>query len=140
MTYVFLKSELFAHHLQGNMSTPFPSNGPGTEPEFDGYSLVLLKEIWTPPEALENNIDRLGKELESQSQLSSSLQLEPWKIRSDTPLGQMLTEEALMTWDYDLFKLKELSDGHPLVFLSYGFIRMFGLIEKLNLDEATLYR
>jgi hypothetical protein len=122
------------------MMQPFPSNGPGANPFFDGHSLQLLKGIGTPPDYLEKNIDRLGKELENlSSALDSSLDV-PWPIAEESPLGKLITRDALSAWDYDLFKLKEASNGHALVYLSHGFIQMLDLVNVLGLDEAVLHR
>jgi hypothetical protein len=121
------------------MTPPFPPNGPGTQPMFDGHALKLLN-IATSPEFLESNVARLGKELEPESQLLEVSKHVPWPVPEESPLGQMLTREALLTWDFDLFKLKEVSDGHVLVYMSHGFIRMFDLVNKLKIDEATLHR
>lgn len=122
------------------MNLPFPSTGPGTDPVFDGHSLRLLKETTAPSEFLERNVERLGKELETSTGVMDSSLDVPWPVPEDSPLGQMLTREALIKWDYDLFKLKEVSGGHTLVYLSHGFIRMFSLVEVLCLDETILHR
>ena len=82
----------------------------------------------------------LGKEFDPPSSVLESEKNPAWPIPDDSPLAQMLTTEALTTWDYNLFKLFELSGGHPLVYLAHGIIRLFELDVKLDLDQDVLHR
>ncbi len=118
----------------------FPEHGPGCEPIFDGYKLKLLKERESRPEILEANLAVLGKELDLRAEVLADSELCPWPVPEDGPLGQVLTSSALMMWDYDIFKLEEISSGHGLVYLTHGIVRMFNLVDKLKLDEITLHR
>jgi hypothetical protein len=43
-------------------------------------------------------------------------------------------------WDYDLFKLNELTKGHPLAAIAQGIIRSHNLVERLGMDGEKLGR
>ncbi len=118
----------------------FPESGPGCEPIFDGHQLKLLRDRQSRPDMLEANLAVLGKELDLRTDVLADSELCPWPVPEDGSIGQMITPEALMMWDYDIFKLEEISSGHGLVYLTHGIVRMFGLVEKLKLDEAILHR
>jgi hypothetical protein len=118
---------------------PFPSNGPGTVATFDGHTLHLMT-VACPPEVLEKHVSLLGKEFEPPSTILNSELDVAWPIDADSPLGKVISRDALLEWDYDLFKLREASDGHPLVYMAHGIIRLFDLVNKLKLDEKVLHR
>mmetsp|Transcript_5038 Transcript_5038/g.9876 ORF Transcript_5038/g.9876 Transcript_5038/m.9876 type:complete len:387 (+) Transcript_5038:91-1251(+) len=119
---------------------PFPANGPDAQPEFDGHTLVLLKHA-TPPAVLEAHIARLGLEIDGEK-LSDNGKVGgfEWPPPAGSELEKILQGGELVKWDYDLFKLNELSGGRPLAAIAQGIIRSHGLVEKLKLDEATLAR
>jgi hypothetical protein len=78
---------------------PFPENGPGLRPKFDGVELVLLDHA-TPPEMLLEHMERLGNE--------SGRPL-PVKWMEMTPeLEKLLSMESICSWDFDLLKLNEV--------------------------------
>jgi hypothetical protein len=118
---------------------PFPPNGPGTEATFDGHSLLLMT-VSCPPELLEKHVSLLGKEFEPPSTILNSELDVAWPIDEDSPLGKAISRDALLEWNYDLFKLREVSAGHPLVYMAHGIIRLFDLVNKLKLDEKVLHR
>ena len=83
---------------------PFPQNGPGLRPEFDGVELLLMGHA-TPPDKLLANISSLGmetvvKDADSAGELS-------WP--ETTPeLAEALSVESITTWDFPLIKLNEV--------------------------------
>lgn len=83
---------------------PFPRNGPGIRPEFDGVELLLMGHD-TPPEKLLANMARVGMEnvvkgADAEGEL-------PWP--ETTPeLAEALSFESITTWDFPLIKLNEV--------------------------------
>lgn len=45
-----------------------------------------------------------------------------------------LLEESLK-WDFDIFKLEEITDYHPLLYLGMEMFRRFDVFATLNIDE-----
>jgi len=114
---------------------PFPENGPEASPTFDGHPLRLLKHS-TPPDVLERHIAKLGNELSSPPNCEGFT----WPPPAGSEFERMLQPEELTKWDYDLFKLNELSNGRPLAAMAQGVIRSHGLVEKCGIDEQVLGR
>ena len=46
--------------------------------------------------------------------------------------------EKLDKWNYDAFKINELSNGHPLFFTSYAIFLKYDLLNKFNINEKVL--
>lgn len=42
-----------------------------------------------------------------------------------------------LDWDFEIFRLEELTDKHPLVFLGIELFRRFEVFETFNCDEGT---
>lgn len=42
-----------------------------------------------------------------------------------------------MEWDFDIFRLEELSEKRPLVHLGMELFRRFDVFSTLNIDETT---
>jgi hypothetical protein len=121
-------------------TTPlFPQNGPDTEATFDGH-ILLLMTVSCPPELLEKHVSLLGKEFEPPSTILNSELDVAWPIAAGSALGKAISRDALLEWNYDLFKLREVSGGHPLVYMAHGIIQLFDLVNKLKLDEKVLHR
>mmetsp|Transcript_29064 Transcript_29064/g.73164 ORF Transcript_29064/g.73164 Transcript_29064/m.73164 type:complete len:382 (+) Transcript_29064:59-1204(+) len=118
------------------MTPPFPENGPDASPTFDGHPLRLLKHS-TPPDVLERHIAKLGNELASGSPPSEGFS---WPPPAGSELERILQADELTKWDYDLFKLNELTNGRPLAAIAQGVIRSHGLVEKCGIDEQVLGR
>jgi hypothetical protein len=83
---------------------PFPPNGPGLRPEFDGVELLLMGHA-TPPDKLLANIASLGMETvvkgaDSAGELS-------WPEMTPE-LAEALSVESITTWDFPLIKLNEV--------------------------------
>ena len=112
----------------GTQATPpFPPNGPGTEATFDTHKLLLLN-VACPPDMLEQHVSLLGKEFDPPSTILDSALDVAWPIDPDSPLGKLISREAVLEWNYDLFKLRELSNGHPLTYMAHGIIQLFDLV------------
>jgi hypothetical protein len=127
-------------HFSRSSTTPlFPENGPGTAAVFDGHTLLLMT-VSCPPELLEKHVSLLGNEFEPPSTILNSELDVPWPIDADSALGKAISRNALLEWNYDLFKLREVSGGHPLVYIAHGIIQLFDLVNKLKLDEKVLHR
>jgi len=84
---------------------PFPNNGPGLRPNFDGVELLLLDHA-TPPQKLLAYIDKLDTEIEVAAKNPATGVNEelPWP-KMTPELTELLTLEAITTWDYDLIRL-----------------------------------
>eukprot|EP00286_Rhodomonas_abbreviata_P022280 CAMPEP_0181295316 /NCGR_PEP_ID=MMETSP1101-20121128/4079_1 /TAXON_ID=46948 /ORGANISM="Rhodomonas abbreviata, Strain Caron Lab Isolate" /LENGTH=364 /DNA_ID=CAMNT_0023400053 /DNA_START=183 /DNA_END=1274 /DNA_ORIENTATION=+ len=122
------------------MTPAFPKNAPGIEVEFDGIGLVLMDKE-TPPDALLRHIDELGKEFSeeiSSTRMRPEMQDFRWVVGKDPELDQVLSRESLISWDFDLFKLRDLTNGRPLAVLAYALINLHDLVNKLGLDENKL--
>lgn len=50
------------------------------------------------------------------------------------PIIMELLEESL-SWDFDIFKLEEITDYHPLLYLGMEMFRRFDVFSTLNIDE-----
>lgn len=121
---------------------PFPENGPGLRPKFDGVELLLLDHA-TPPEVLLENIDKLGTEIGAGVKQTSCSAAEesaiPWP--ETTPdIDALLSVESITTWDFELIKLNELTRGRPLALLAYALIESYDLMNRLKLDRDKLKR
>ncbi|KAG2392517.1 hypothetical protein C9374_011242 [Naegleria lovaniensis] len=46
--------------------------------------------------------------------------------------------EKLDKWNYDVFKITELSNNHPLFFTSYALFLKYDLLNKFNINEKVL--
>ena len=89
--------------MTATTTPPFPENGAGKRPVFDGVELLLLGHA-TPPDMLQHHIARLGAEFkddEHRKQFS-------WPEMSDE-LEKLLSPESVSSWDFDLFRLNEVS-------------------------------
>mmetsp|Transcript_78581 Transcript_78581/g.127479 ORF Transcript_78581/g.127479 Transcript_78581/m.127479 type:complete len:400 (-) Transcript_78581:50-1249(-) len=119
---------------------PFPNNGPGLRPSFDGVELLLLDHA-TPPQKLLAHIDKLGTEIEvaAKKPAADVNAVLPWP-RMTPELTELLTLEAITTWDYDLIRLNTVTNGKPLALLAYAIIESYGLLEKLKIDVTKLKR
>uniref|UniRef100_A0A7S4NRZ4 Phosphodiesterase n=1 Tax=Guillardia theta TaxID=55529 RepID=A0A7S4NRZ4_GUITH len=124
----------FVQEMTATTTPPFPENGAGKRPVFDGVELLLLGHA-TPPDMLQHHIARLGAEFkddEHRKQFS-------WPEMSDE-LEKLLSPESISSWDFDLFRLNELTKGRPLAVLAFALIHMHGLMTKLKIDETVLKR
>ncbi|KAL7749953.1 3',5'-cyclic-nucleotide phosphodiesterase [Sorochytrium milnesiophthora] len=52
------------------------------------------------------------------------------------PLGEVL--ERAGTWDFDIFHFTQVTNGHPLLFLSYYIIKKLKVLEAVPVDEIEL--
>jgi len=50
------------------------------------------------------------------------------------PIIMELLDESL-SWDFDIFKLEEITDYHPLLYLGMEMFRRFDVFATLNIDE-----
>ncbi|XP_034650077.1 high affinity cAMP-specific and IBMX-insensitive 3',5'-cyclic phosphodiesterase 8 isoform X1 [Drosophila subobscura] len=57
----------------------------------------------------------------------------PAKMKAN-PIIMELLEESL-SWDFDIFKLEEITDYHPLLYLGMEMFRRFDVFATLNIDE-----
>ncbi|KAH8299824.1 hypothetical protein KR044_006455 [Drosophila immigrans] len=57
----------------------------------------------------------------------------PAKMKAN-PIVMELLEESL-SWDFDIFKLEEITDYHPLLYLGMEMFRRFDVFATLNIDE-----
>ncbi|KAH8416079.1 hypothetical protein KR222_007712 [Zaprionus bogoriensis] len=57
----------------------------------------------------------------------------PSKMKAN-PIIMELLEESL-SWDFDIFKLEEITDYHPLLYLGMEMFRRFDVFATLNIDE-----
>ncbi|XP_034479183.1 high affinity cAMP-specific and IBMX-insensitive 3',5'-cyclic phosphodiesterase 8 isoform X2 [Drosophila innubila] len=57
----------------------------------------------------------------------------PAKMKAN-PIIMELLEESL-SWDFDIFKLEEITDYHPLLYLGMEIFRRFDVFATLNIDE-----
>ncbi|XP_023177388.2 high affinity cAMP-specific and IBMX-insensitive 3',5'-cyclic phosphodiesterase 8 isoform X2 [Drosophila hydei] len=57
----------------------------------------------------------------------------PAKMKAN-PIIMELLEESLK-WDFDIFKLEEITDYHPLLYLGMEMFRRFDVFATLNIDE-----
>ena len=116
---------------------PFPKNGPGERPTFDGVELLLMDRA-TPPETLMAHMERLGNE-ETSASVGGVDILDTWP--TTTPeLEQLLSVESISSWDYDLTGLNAVTGGRPLAVLAFALIDSFGLIKTLDVDPLKLKR
>ena len=84
------------------VTPPFPQNGPGLKPSFNGVELVLMGRA-TPPEQLLKHISCLDKEFDAAKTSSA-----PADSPASPELEALLTPEALFQWNYPLFRLVEV--------------------------------
>lgn len=45
--------------------------------------------------------------------------------------------ENALDWDFEIFRLEELTDKHPLVYLGLELFRRFDVFNTFNCDEVT---
>ncbi|XP_064543841.1 high affinity cAMP-specific and IBMX-insensitive 3',5'-cyclic phosphodiesterase 8 isoform X1 [Drosophila montana] len=57
----------------------------------------------------------------------------PAKMKAN-PIIMELLEESL-SWDFDIFKLEEITDYHPLLYLGMEMFRRFDVFATLNIEE-----
>ncbi|XP_030387371.1 high affinity cAMP-specific and IBMX-insensitive 3',5'-cyclic phosphodiesterase 8 [Scaptodrosophila lebanonensis] len=57
----------------------------------------------------------------------------PAKMKAN-PIVMELLEESL-SWDFDIFKLEEITDYHPLLYLGMEMFRRFDVFATLSIDE-----
>jgi len=84
------------------VTPPFPQNGPGLKPTFNGVELVLMGRA-TPPEQLLKHISCLDKEFDAAGKSPA-----PADSPASPELEALLTPEALFQWNYPLFRLVEV--------------------------------
>ena len=113
---------------------PFPENGPGLRPTFDGVELVLMGRN-TPPEMLLSHMEKLGNEITTRD----GDILDAWPEMTPE-LAELLSLESITSWDFDLMKLNDVTKGKPLSVLAYALIESFDLIATLKIDAAKLKR
>ena len=112
---------------------PFPQNGPGLRPSFDGVDLLLLDRA-TPPAQLLQHMEKLGREFQSPP---SETESDAW-VEETPEVAALLAPESLNSWDFDLIKLDQATGGKPLALLAFALIQSFGLIERLEIDVGKL--
>lgn len=57
------------------------------------------------------------------------------KIKIPTQVSELL--ECALDWDFEIFRLEELSDKHPLVYIGLELFRRFDVYNTFNCDEMT---
>lgn len=57
------------------------------------------------------------------------------KFKVPTQVAELLN--GALDWDFEIFRLEELTDKHPLVFLGIELFRRFDVFNTFNCDEAT---
>eukprot|EP00960_Hanusia_phi_P014847 439569-Hanusia_phi.AAC.3 len=124
----------FSQEMTAPTTPPFPENGGGKRPVFDGVELLLMGQA-TPPDMLQHNISRLGAEFKDDEHRREF----SWPEMSPE-LEKLLSPESISSWDFDLFRLNELTKGRPLAILAFTLINMHGIITKLKIDETVLKR
>lgn len=45
--------------------------------------------------------------------------------------------ENVLDWDFEIFRLEEMTEKHPLVFVGIELFRRFDVFNTLNIDETT---
>ncbi|KAF5291080.1 hypothetical protein FQR65_LT11465 [Abscondita terminalis] len=59
------------------------------------------------------------------------------KIRIPTQIKELL--ESSLTWEFDIFRLEDLTNKKPLIHLGMNLFLHFDVPQTLNCDEKTLY-
>lgn len=59
----------------------------------------------------------------------------PIKIKGTGQLNDLLSNS--LDWDFDIFKLEEITERRPLVYLGLELFRRFDVFQTLNIDEQT---
>jgi hypothetical protein len=72
--------------------------------------------------------------IRSGSRQSTSSQV-PTKIKVPTQVSDML--KCALDWDFEIFRLEELTDKHPLVYLGMELFQRFDVFNTFNCDEGT---
>jgi len=127
------------------MTPAFPQNGPGCKPVFDDIELLLMDKH-TPPEALLKHMEEFGNEFEAGTWLRGAGQPDsflnvPWpKVGGDSELDKLCQPDSLLSWDFNLFTLKELANGNPLAVIAYAILQSHDLVSKLKMDDTVLKR
>lgn len=57
-----------------------------------------------------------------------------YDVLQSNPIIMELLDESL-SWDFDIFKLEEITDYHPLLYLGMEMFRRFDVFATLNIDE-----
>ncbi|XP_032305960.1 high affinity cAMP-specific and IBMX-insensitive 3',5'-cyclic phosphodiesterase 8 isoform X1 [Drosophila ananassae] len=57
----------------------------------------------------------------------------PAKMKANPIIMELLDES--LSWDFDIFKLEEITDYHPLLYLGMEMFRRFDVFATLNIDE-----
>lgn len=45
--------------------------------------------------------------------------------------------QSCLEWNFDIFRLEQISDKHPLVYLGMELFQRFEVFAALNIDETT---
>lgn len=45
--------------------------------------------------------------------------------------------EHVLDWDFEIFRLEEMTEKHPLIFVGTELFRRFDVFNTLNIDEGT---
>jgi hypothetical protein len=59
---------------------------------------------------------------------------------TDVEIAKMLTPEALREWDFDIFRFNQITDEHPMFWITMAILHFYDLPEKLQLDITRLCR
>jgi high affinity cAMP-specific and IBMX-insensitive 3',5'-cyclic phosphodiesterase 8 len=59
------------------------------------------------------------------------------KVKVPTLVSEMLTNA--LDWDFEIFRLEELTEKQPLVFLGMELFRRFEVFNTFNCDEGTFH-
>ncbi|KAL5273625.1 PDE8B family protein [Megaselia abdita] len=62
----------------------------------------------------------------------------PIKIKPNSQVEDLL--ETSLTWDFDIFKLEEITGQRPLYYLGLDMVRRFDMCATFNIDEDTFKR
>ncbi|KAG5677390.1 hypothetical protein PVAND_007153 [Polypedilum vanderplanki] len=65
----------------------------------------------------------------------SSTSVSVAKMKIPTQVSELL--ECALDWDFEIFRLEELTDKHPLVYLGSELFRRFDVYNTFNCDEMT---
>lgn len=62
----------------------------------------------------------------------------PIKIKPNSQVEDLL--ESSLCWDFDIFKLEEITGQRPLYYLGLDMVRKFDMCATFNIDEDTFKR
>lgn len=57
------------------------------------------------------------------------------KIKIPTQVSELL--DSALDWDFEIFRLEELTENHPLVYIGTELFRRFDVCNTFNCDEMT---